>query len=210
MDDLRLSKIMKLLLIPVVVLPLLVWANQLNLARYSLTSAELFPVFGMVAFSIMWWHFLLGFVSNIRPSFKKTNLVYKTSVVLVLMLIILHPLVLGSINGLSSLRTAGFDWVVSGNELFVYYGIFALFIFLLYDVARLIRKRSFVKKYWQVIDAVDDVAFVAIFVHSTALGRIVTVGWFRYVWIFYGVSALIFIGYKHYRRFAQNEETKTV
>jgi len=203
---------LELLIIPIVVLPLYIWGNQLSWSLDAISALTVFPLLGLVAFSIMWWHFLLGFVKDIEPSFEKIKALHKTSSILVFLLIILHPILLSAYslaNNLPGPPAAYYNYVVSSKAVFVTYGILALTIFLLYDVAHWLKTKPWVEKNWLIIDAIDDVAFMAIFFHSMAIGQHLQSGWFRYVWIFYGVSAIIFIGYKHYRRFTQNEEDNT-
>lgn len=154
---------------------------------------------------------MLGFISDIDPRFSKMKNLHKTSSVFVLLLILLHPLLLSfySIsNNLGGPPDAYYNYVSSSNAIFITYGILALTIFLLYDIARWLRSKPWVEKNWLIVDAVDDVAFIIVFVHGLAIGQHLQSGWFRYVWLFYGVSALIFIGYKHYRRFTHNEKIK--
>lgn len=205
--------LLELLIIPIVALPIYVWGSQLNWSIGAMSALTVFPLLGLLAFSIMWWHFLLGFVKDLNPSFEKIKSLHKTSSVFVLLLILLHPALLSAhsvVNNLPGPPTAYYDYVSSSNAIFITYGLMALTIFLLYDLARWLKNKPWVERNWLIIDAVDDVAFLAVFFHSLMLGQHVQSGWFKFVWIFYGVSALIFIGYKHYRRFAHNEEAKTV
>lgn len=209
----RAALFFELLIIPVVLLPLYVWGARLDWNLESISLLTVFPLLGLVAFSIMWWHFLLGFVKDLNPSFEKIRSLHKTSSVFVLLLIILHPMLLSAhsaANNLPGPPGAYYNYVSSSNAILITYGLLALTIFLLYDLARWLKTKPWVENNWLIVDAIDDVAFIAVFVHSIVLGQHVQSGWFKYLWIFYGVSALIFISYKHYRRFTHHEETKAV
>lgn len=201
--------VLELLIIPIIALPIYVWVDALG--NGSVGALTVFPLLGLLAFSIMWWHFLLGFVKDIDPKFAKIKSLHKTSSIFVFLLILLHPMLLyfySVSNSLGGPPDAYYNYVSSDFGIFITYGLLALIIFLLYDLARWLRKKPWVARNWLIVDSVDDVAFIAVFVHSIMLGQHLQDGWFRYLWIFYGVSALIFIGYKHYRRFAHSEENK--
>ncbi len=185
----------------------------MNWRLESISSLTVFPLLGLLAFSIMWWHFLLGFVGDLNPSFEKIKSLYKTSTFFVFLLMVLHPILLSVFsisNNLPGPPEAYYNYVSAPQAIFITYGILSLVIFLLYDLARWLKKRPWVGKNWLIIDAIDDIAFVAVFFHGLAIGQHLQSGWFRYVWIFYGVSALIFIGYKHYRRFTRHEKNTDI
>ncbi len=207
----RTALLLELLIIPIVILPIFVWGERLNWTIDSVNALTVFPLLGLLAFSIMWWHFLLGFVGDLDPTFTKIKSLYKTSSVFVFLLILLHPILLSAFsvsNNLPGPPEAYYNYVSGSQAIFITYGILALVIFLLYDLARWLKAKPWVERNWLIVDAIDDVAFLAVFVHGLAIGQHLQDGWFRYVWIFYGVSALIFIGYKHYRRFTRREENK--
>lgn len=203
----RTTLFLELLIIPIVALPIYVWLDGVD--NGTLSALTVFPLLGLVAFSIMWWHFLLGFIKDVNPHFTKIQALHKISSIFVFLLILLHPALLASYsisNNLGRPPDAYYNYVSAESSIFVTYGLIALIIFLLYDLARWLRMRPWMEKNWLIVDSIDDVAFIAVFVHSIMLGQHLQSGWFRYVWLFYGVSALIFIGYKHYRRFARSEE----
>lgn len=202
---------LELLIIPITILPLLVWGDRLGWRIESISALTVFPLLGLVAFSIMWWHFLLGFVADLKPDFKKIKILHQISSIFVFFLILLHPLLLSIYsvsNNLPGPPEAYYNYVSNSKSIFITYGILAFVIFLLYDLARWLKNKPFISRNWLLIDAVDDVAFIAVFFHSIAIGQHVQQGWFSYLWLFYGVSGLIFIGYKHYRRLTRHETTQ--
>ena len=193
---------------PLVALSVYVWGSALEWKLEDLSALSVFPVLGLVAFTVMWWHFLLGFVKDLSPSFVKIKNLHKTSSILVFFLIILHPLLLafyGVSNNIDQPPELFFLYVGESNKFYIVLGYLALTIFLLYDLARWLKNKAVVKNNWLIVDSIDDVAFVAIFFHSLMIGSHVQTGWFKYLWIFYGVSGLIFIATKHYLRFRPHE-----
>lgn len=208
----RLSLFFELMIIPPVILALFAWGSRLGWRVESVSSLTVFPLLGLLAFSIMWWHFLLGFVGNLDANFKRIKSLHRTSTYFVLLLILLHPILLLVYS--ASYRLGGFpeafyNYVQPSDAIYITYGILALVIFLLYDLARWLKTKSWVKSNWFFIDLADDIAFIAIFVHSLSIGQHLRSGWFRYVWIFYGASAVFFISYKHYLRFSRHEKLET-
>lgn len=212
MKNNKLTLFLELLIIPIIALPVVVWGSRLNWDPDFIGSVTVFPLLGLVAFSIMWWHFLLGFVSNLNPSFTKMKNLHRTSSYFVLLLILLHPLLLAFYsvsNSLGGPPDAYYNFVSPSKAVFITYGILALTVFILYDVARWLRNsQGWIGRNWQIVDAIDDVAFVAIFFHGLYLGQDLQSGWFRYVWLFYGISALLFITYKHYRAVSRSHENE--
>ncbi len=189
----------------VVALALFEWGDSLDWQISNSSKLQIFPLLGLIAFSIMWWHFLLGFVSEVKSDYGKPKSLKAVSSLFVFFLIILHPMLL-----LLQSNSVGIDfkkfveaYIGDTNFFFVSIATVALFIFIAYDLDKRLNNQQFLKKNWLIVDAIDDVAFLAIFVHSMMLGQHTAEGWFRYYWIALGLSGLFFIAYKHWSRFKQ-------
>lgn len=77
-----------------VVLAFVVWAQQ-RLGGGALSAYDYFPLFGLVAFSLMWTHYIVGSIRRLTEVDKKVNTLYmKATSYLVLVLILLHPAIL--------------------------------------------------------------------------------------------------------------------
>ena len=174
------------------------WGTGLDWELEELDLLTVFPLLGMIAFTTMWWHFLVGFVAQIKPNFTKFKRLHLVSGYWVFVAIVLHPLlfwVWGVGEGFASPLDI-YKAYLGDDYRFALLGTLGLFVFLLYDLARWLRERPFIKRYWWVVDSIDDTAFLIIFIHSINIGQHVQSGWFRYLWIFYGLSGLFFILYK--------------
>ncbi len=169
-------------------LSVLVWANE----RFpgKLTAYSFFPLLGLIAYGLMWGHYIVGALrrlmgqdlSVLRHYFRWTSWI-------VLIMILLHPGLL-----YFNLWRDGFG-LPPGSALEVYdslrgallSGSLGLTIFLAYEVKRWISS----KPWKSVINYLQNIAMVLIFIHGLGLGRELEVGWFRLVWFFYGASLLL-------------------
>jgi hypothetical protein len=192
----------------VVAIALYEWGSALDWEVLDASRLQIFPLLGLVAFSIMWWHFLLGFAGDVDPKYEKPKSLKGISSIFVFFLIILHPLLLFLQSNALGIDFKAFveSYVGDTNFLFVSYGTVAFFIFLAYDLAKRLKDKPLFKNNWALIDAIDDVAFLAVFAHSMMLGQHTAGGWFRYYWITLGATGAFFIAYKHWRRLSKNEK----
>lgn len=209
MDKRALKFTVELSVIPLVLMVLYVWAVDLNWQLSGVSAITIFPLLGLLAFVIMWWHFLLGFMKDIDPRFERFKTLYKTSSIFVLLLILLHPLLLaffGISNNIANPPGFYYQYVGETNAIFVTLGVVALVIFLLYDLAKWLKKHDFVNNNWDIIDTIDDIAFIMVFAHSLVLGHHVQAGWFGMIWLALGISGFVFIGFKHWRKITDRNE----
>lgn len=150
----------------------------------------------------MWSHYIVSAKRTYLKIPKEVTTKYFSYTSLaVLISILLHPGIL-----IWRLWRDGFglppnsylsNYVAVGSRWAALFGTFAWFIFLAYEFHRKFRSRS----WWKYVEYGSDAAMIAIFFHALELGRNLQAGWFRKVWIFYGITyvlALIYIRtYKH-------------
>ena len=208
MAQAKLRWVVELLVFPLLILALVRWGSYLDWRFEDLDKLKLFPLLGLIAFTTMWWHFFIGFIRQIRPGFEKFKTLHMLSGYWVFVAFTLHPVLLwlwGGGQGYSS-PVDIYKAYLGVNWRFALLGTFGLMVFWLFDLARWLRQRPLVKKYWWLIDTIDDAAFLIIWVHSFNIGSHIQNGWFRYLWIFYGLSGLFFILYKHIKSTANVEQ----
>lgn len=158
----------------------------------SSLTASLFPLFGFIAFTLLWLHAISGvFEEWLRKQFNFDSFVYWTSWVIFIS-IILHPLlllILVKFNVGAILAASSNPWILTG--------ITGLTLLLTYDVGKALKKYEFFVRNWNKILIISNIGFIFIFFHSLNIGQDLQSGFMRGLWIFYGVTAILAIIYTY-------------
>jgi hypothetical protein len=184
----------------VVVTALIVW-NQVRLTgAANLTIYDIFPLFGIIAFGLMWTHFLFGAIRRYtRVERPKKHLYSTVSMGIVLAMILLHPGLLWFAlwrDGFG-LPPGSYLTVYSTQLLAVISGTIGLCIFLAYELKRLFGEKT----WWRYVEYLQIVGMVAIFYHSLELGGEVDVVWFEVIWWLYFITFIVAICYTSVSKF---------
>lgn len=178
------------------ILAFVVWFSSLGWDFSKINSYTIFPLFGLAAFSLMWSHYIVG--AKRRYFGKEKSLLnnyFKSTSLIVLICILAHPAIL-----MTQLYLDGYgyppqsyleNYIAPSLAWAAGLGSISLIIFLLFELHRKFKD----KKWWKYIDYAQLAAMAFIFIHGLALGRHVQSGWFKYVWIFYGVSFVVAVVY---------------
>lgn len=179
-------------------LAVIVWLGE-RLNGSALTPYTIFPLLGLLAFSLMWTHYILGSTRRMLGEEAAVNKTYfAVTSLIVLVLIILHPLLL-----IIQLNKDGFGlppqsyltvYAEPAMKTAIALGSLSLFIFLVFEFKKRFQKKS----WWKVIEWLQVVAMFMIFYHGLTLGRELSVGWYRALWYFYGVSLLTAVIYNNW------------
>jgi general stress protein CsbA len=168
------------------------WGQTYQWHLLPINNYVLFPLFGLLAFSIMWSHYVAGAVrellkldtSALKSYFEGTSFV-------VLALICLHPgvLIYQRFRDGFGLPPHSYEtYVAPGLGWVTLLGTLSLGIFLAYEFRRKYGRRP----WWHHMQELTDVAMLAIFYHALRLGHQI-VGWFRVVWWFYGIVLVVIL-----------------
>ena len=187
-----------------VLLAFMAWGSSLHWRIDRINSYNLFPFFGLVAFSLMWCHYIVSVVRQylgIEKNHLHTYIEVTSFVVLVA--IFAHP---GLLEW--QLWRDGFG-LPPGNVLQHYVapslrvsavlGMVSLLVFLAYELRRWYSDRS----WWKYINYATDIAMLLIFLHGFKLGRTLQAGWLRGVWLFYGATLILALTYIYYIKIAK-------
>lgn len=169
----------------VVIYPLFIRYKNLGWDILGNFPNNLFPAFGLIAFSILWLHSISGvFEPWLRDRINFDRYV-QTSSIIVLISIILHPLlILMSLDfNLSRLYLYG--------ETYIKLGIIAWLLLITYDIGKLLKRYDFFVRHWRKILLISTIGFLLTFFHSLNLGSDLQSGPLRAIWIFYGVTGII-------------------
>ncbi len=173
-----------------------VWGASLSWHFSGLSIYQLFPVLGLVAWSVMWSHYMSGFIND--KFLGKTDLrdYKRLTGYAVLLLILLHPglLIYQRFRDGYGLPPKSYEtYVAPGLGWITLLGTVSLLAFLAYELHRFYRDRS----WWKYVLYANEVAMLAIFYHGLRLGTQLHVAWFRYVWLFYGICLVIVLLITH-------------
>lgn len=179
------------------------WGDLYNWRFSRFFSYQLFPLFGLLAFSLMWSHYA---ASVVRQVFKVDKTVLKAyfeaTSLAVLVFILLHPGLLAWQlwrDGLGLPPGSEISYVAGGLGGYVILGMISLLAFLVYELRRKYEERP----WWKFVGYASDIAMLLIVIHSLKLGTHLQQGWLRGLWYFYAltlVAALIFNYFKKYQR----------
>jgi hypothetical protein len=188
---------------------LIVWA-QVRLGGSVLSTYDIFPLLGLIAFSLMWTHFVSGAIrrwlglpiSTLRTYFKFTSW-------LVLGLILLHPLLFIVQLGLDGLGLPPFSYLglypALASQIALLLGTLSLVAFLAFELHRKFRGAS----WWKYVEYLNILAMLAIFYHGFTLGGELSVGWFQIVWLVYLVTFIGAVSYTQIHKTKGNHEQKS-
>jgi len=181
----------------VTVAAITVWVQHQLHHSSELSTYSLFPLFGLLAFSLMWSHYI---ASVMRQYFKvdrsALHTYFEVTSTIVLVALLLHPgLLIWQLwrDGLGLPPGSYLEYVGKSMQIFVIMGTISWFAFLSYELRRKFSKRS----WWRFVGYASDIAMILIFIHALNLGHHLQEGWFKMLWYFYGATLLGALIYIH-------------
>jgi hypothetical protein len=180
-------------------LAVIVWGqtNAWQLAHLSLY--QVFPVLGLLAFSIMWSQYMIEAVKNLKPSLPDLKIFFSRSSWAVLILILLHPglLIFQRFRDGYGLPPGSYlSYVAPMQKWIALLGSVSLLIFIAFEFKRFFERYHL----WHIVQILNDIAIAAIFYHGLRLGTQLHQPWYQRVWYFYGLTLLAALGYKYYQK----------
>jgi hypothetical protein len=172
------------------------WGQTYGWRLNNLSIYQIFPLLGLLAFSLMWVHYIAGVARRYWgvPKIALKSYFDITSAA-VLALILLHPVLLAWqlwSDGAGLPPGSELNYVVPSARWAILFGFAALTLFLLFELRRKLEDT----RWWLIIEHGSNLAMVLIFFHALKLGGALQIDWFRFIWYFYGVTfvlALLFI-----------------
>ncbi len=185
----------------VVIVAIAAWYRGYAVSLGEVSIYQFFPVFGLIAFSLMWSHYIAAAL-RVHTELDKEVLhdYFEATSAIVLFAILLHP-------GLISwqLWKDGFG-LPPGSELtyvgpmlaaYIIIAIISLCVFLVYELRRIFADRP----WWKYVSFASDGAMILIFFHALKLGGLLQKGWFQKLWWFYGVTLIGSMGYIYTQKY---------
>lgn len=190
------------------VLAITAWGQRFRWQLSGLTTYQLFPLFGLAAFSLMWSHYIVSALRH-RLKYEKAVLqsYFEITSLIVLAAILLHPGLLAWQlwrDGAGLLPASELNYVRPALRGAVVLGMIGWVLFLAYEF----RRKYQAKNWWKYVQYANDMAMVLIFLHAFRLGNSHWPQWFKGVWFFYALTfglALFTIYYakRHQRTIAK-------
>jgi len=152
---------------------------------------RLFPLFGLIAFSTMWGHYVVWALREWSGADKeKTQLYSQVTHVVVFIALVLHPILL-----IYQLRADGFGlppdsyraYVGEGLVAWVLVGMAAWIGFLLFEIRKWLQKKETL---WKWVMGANHLAMLAVVLHALKLGQSVKQSQLKYIWPLYGITLL--------------------
>lgn len=186
MDKIVLKSFLLLFTLVAVCYPAWVWFTNMVWGPDSSLLLNLFPAFGLVAFSLLWLHAISGvFEPWLRKQFNFDRFVHVTSLI-ILACIILHPLIL--------LIQSGFSFTLvflNYGAKYIWFAIVGWLLLITYDIGKVLNKYDFFVRHWNKVLVISTLGFLLTFLHSLNLGSDLQSNPLRNIWIFYGVTAIL-------------------
>lgn len=199
----RLMRYLRLVLSCVAsLLSLIAWVGARHIGMKELTVYDIFPLFGLIAFTLMWAEIVTTAVATFRGiSIKPNARIEAAASGFILSLIILHPLALwiGLFIDGAGIPPASYLSVYGVNGLAIMalvFGTVSLCIFLSYELHRWFSQKT----WWKYIAWLQSVALALIFVHAFVLGQEAGHSWFRVIWVIYGITLVVAIIYNSHKQ----------
>lgn len=180
----------------VCVLAVYVWGASFSWQPSAITAYKLFPVFGLLGFSIMWSHYMVGETDRALHRTANRASYFRATGYAVLALILLHPGILAyqRFRDGNGFPPGSYEsYVAPGMAWLTILGLIALLAFLAFELHRFYGSRS----WWKYVIGAGDAAMLAIFLHGLQLGSLLQEGRYRTVWLFYGATLLLAISHKY-------------
>jgi predicted heme/steroid binding protein len=164
---------------------ILAWTQAMNNRDISLIAIA--GLLGLVAFSLMWVHFISDAIRDIwRPNETAGNQYLVTRWV-ILVAILLHPslIVLYLYQNEYGLPPASYSAYVGDTKApFVFLGALAITIFLAFECKRLLAKHGL----WRYVLHANFLAMFAVAIHGFQLGNVMESRWYFTLWCLYATT----------------------
>lgn len=193
MKQSRFNYLMWTLVTLAIILPVIVWGEPKGWNFDSLTLYQWFPLFGIVAWTLMVTHYIAGAIRLKNPRLEKPRYYSGITASVVLGCLLLHPGLLAYAqwkNDKGLPPASYYTYAGPALKLAVVLGLIALLIFLSFEFFKRAKHWPVIKSYWWLISLTQSLAMTLIFVHGLRLGSQLESGWFVVLWYICGLALL--------------------
>lgn len=171
-------------------LAIFVWGNDINWDFSGASLYLFFPPLGLIAFSLMWSHYILNAVNEYTGAEKDKTYSSITTYVVFLALL-LHPMLFFLqlyIDGFGTPPESYVEFLGDSFAKFAALGTAAWLAFMAYEFRGWLENRGLI---WRLILLSNAIAMVLVFIHGLKLGSNLQSGFYMGVWWLYGVSLAV-------------------
>lgn len=181
----------------VIGLALVAWFTTIG---QSISSLEVASLLGVLAFSLMWVHYVADAVSPRAETEQKKDVQYVISRYAVLFAILSHPFLVNYylVTNNFGFPPEGYVALLGDLAVVVLLGWIALAAFLLFEL------RSKLHRFDHYIFHANSIAMFLVLMHGFVIGMVMMTTWFAWVWLGY----LVVFTAVMYRRYAQYYDTR--
>lgn len=186
------------------VLPVIAWAQVYEAQLKNPDIYTVYPLFGLVAFTMMFGHVLTATLARlVHVELVEFKAYYRATGLVVLACLLLHPgLFVWQLHrdGYGLPPFSYLEFVGPDQRIFVLMSSIAFVIFLLFELKRWFGGRS----WWHIVERSSDAAMILIFFHALFLSTQTQLAWFRVVWVVYGILLGSCLVYAYLQRHREN------
>lgn len=171
---------------------LFAWGNNYDWHFLPFNAYVIFPLLGLMAFGLMWAHYMVGTLRDIAGApHAAFSRYFKYTGYAVLILICLHPglLIFQRFQDGYGLPPGSYEtYVAPGLGWITLLGTASLTVFLAYELRRFFGHKS----WWHFVTEAGDFAMLAILYHGFRLGHELRMPlWFQLIWLLYAITLII-------------------
>ncbi len=156
---------------------------------FKTANLLLFPLLGLYAFFFVWAQIIIGSSLNpLRRVFPGIEKFHRIEGVVAFLFAVTHPTLLFLGVGLAAYLA--YEFVAPEQKLFVLMAQAGLFLMFLTVGTALLRKTRMFQKIWRKIHFANYAVFALVWVHSWNIGSDVQPTNLRYLWYFFGITAV--------------------
>lgn len=177
----------------------------------GMSSYVLFPLFGLVAFGLMWGHYVVGALRRglgVAPI--ELMRYWSLTSYVVLFCILAHPFLLEFqlyLDGQGLPPSSLFETYVRPiDRIALLAGFVALLSFLAFELYRFFQQRP----WWKYVEWLNIVAMCLILWHGFVLGTELRTPWFQALWLGYAISFVASVAYTGYHNRRNNHAATTI
>jgi hypothetical protein len=193
------KKLLQILFWIVLLIPIYVWGDSFAWDFSILSLFLLFPLLGLLAFSVMWTQVFVGaFEKHIGKYFNLGRFYAKTGLA-VLILFVSHPLIalIALWNATGSANP--FNLISESQAVYLILAMIAFATFIAFEIT-LRWKHKTIQRFKPWVENASAIGVILVWIHSINIGSHTQGGWFMYLWWFYGITGVLMIAYSFWHK----------